>query len=124
MARFDGKVVLITGAASGIGKASAERIASEGGNATLPATSQREYAIIETLRGKRVTMLTNQSEGRTQRALSAADARAVADQLTRTAAELRRDQTRLTTLFTELNGQRQQLAVTEVRRRAAPTPRP
>ena len=31
MARFDDKVVLITGAASGIGKASAERIASEGG---------------------------------------------------------------------------------------------
>lgn len=31
MARFDDKVVLITGAASGIGKASAERIAGEGG---------------------------------------------------------------------------------------------
>lgn len=31
MARFDDKVVLITGAASGIGRASAERIASEGG---------------------------------------------------------------------------------------------
>ena len=31
MARFDDKVVLITGAASGIGSASAERIASEGG---------------------------------------------------------------------------------------------
>jgi NAD(P)-dependent dehydrogenase (short-subunit alcohol dehydrogenase family) len=31
MARFDDTVVLITGAASGIGKASAERIASEGG---------------------------------------------------------------------------------------------
>lgn len=32
MARFDDKVVLITGAGSGIGKASAERIASEGGS--------------------------------------------------------------------------------------------
>jgi NAD(P)-dependent dehydrogenase (short-subunit alcohol dehydrogenase family) len=31
MSRFEDKVVLITGAASGIGKASAERIASEGG---------------------------------------------------------------------------------------------
>ena len=31
MSRYNDKVVLITGAASGIGKASAERIASEGG---------------------------------------------------------------------------------------------
>ena len=31
MSRYLDKVVLITGAASGIGKASAERIASEGG---------------------------------------------------------------------------------------------
>ena len=31
MKRFAGRVVLITGAASGIGRASAERIAEEGG---------------------------------------------------------------------------------------------
>lgn len=90
----------------------------------VEADIARNNALIETLRGKRVTTLTNQSEGRTQLALSAGDARAVADQLTRTAADLRRDQTRLTTLFTELNSQRTQLAVAEVRRRAAPAPRP
>jgi len=32
MKRFEGKVVMVTGAASGIGKAAAERIASEGGS--------------------------------------------------------------------------------------------
>ena len=31
MSRFTNKVVIVTGAASGIGKASAQRIASEGG---------------------------------------------------------------------------------------------
>ena len=35
MRRFENKVVLITGAASGIGRASAERIASEGGKLFL-----------------------------------------------------------------------------------------
>jgi hypothetical protein len=92
--------------------------------ARVDADIARNNALIETLRGKRVTMLTNQSEGRTQRALSAGDARAVASQLTRVATELRRDQTRLTSLFTELNSQRTQLAVAEIRLRAAPTPRP
>lgn len=46
MARFDDKVVLITGAASGIGKASAERISSEGG--TVVCVDHQEQAVRET----------------------------------------------------------------------------
>ena len=42
MARFDDRVVLITGAGSGIGKASAERIASEGGTVVCVNMQQEE----------------------------------------------------------------------------------
>ena len=48
MARFEDKVVLITGAASGIGKASAERIASEAG--TVICVDRDETAVRETAR--------------------------------------------------------------------------
>ena len=43
MARFDDRVVLITGAGSGIGKASAQRIASEGG--TVVCVDLQEEAV-------------------------------------------------------------------------------
>jgi NAD(P)-dependent dehydrogenase (short-subunit alcohol dehydrogenase family) len=42
MARFDGRVALITGGASGIGKATAQRIAAEGGTAMI-ADLQDEF---------------------------------------------------------------------------------
>ena len=88
----------------------------------VDADIARNNALIETLRGKKATLLTNPSEGRTQRALSAADARAISAQLTQVAADLRRDQNRLTGLYTELTNQRRALATAEVRRRAAPEP--
>lgn len=47
MARFDEKIVLITGAASGIGRASALRIASEGG--TVVCVDFNEQALNETV---------------------------------------------------------------------------
>lgn len=48
MARFDDKIVLITGAASGIGRASAQRIASEGG--TVVCVDFNEQGINETVK--------------------------------------------------------------------------
>lgn len=40
MQRFDGKTILITGGTSGIGKATAERIASEGGKVIVTGTNE------------------------------------------------------------------------------------
>ena len=44
MARFDGKTILITGGSGGIGRATAERLASEGASLILTGTSEDKLA--------------------------------------------------------------------------------
>ena len=45
--RFDGKHVLITGGSSGIGRATAERIATEGGQLLLTGTNKERLADVK-----------------------------------------------------------------------------
>lgn len=49
-ARFTDKVVLVTGATSGMGRAAAERIAAEGGKVVLAARSEEAKALAAELR--------------------------------------------------------------------------
>ena len=49
--RFAGRSVLITGAAQGIGRAVAERVAAEGGEVTLVARAELGHAVADGIRG-------------------------------------------------------------------------
>lgn len=51
MARFDGKTILITGGTSGIGRATAERIASEGGQVIVTGTNPDRIAEVGAIPG-------------------------------------------------------------------------
>jgi meso-butanediol dehydrogenase / (S,S)-butanediol dehydrogenase / diacetyl reductase len=52
MKRFEGKIALVTGAASGIGKATAERIASEGGSVACIDLNERVAETAKAIEGK------------------------------------------------------------------------
>ena len=87
----------------------------------VQADIARNNALIATLRGKGVTLLT--TTARPQRALSLREAQAIAARLREVAVEIRRDQTRLTGFYNDLNAERYQLALLEGQRRGT-APRP
>ena len=52
MARFEGRVALVSGGASGIGKATAKRIASEGGSVVIAdLQDDAGRAVVEEIEG-------------------------------------------------------------------------
>ncbi len=100
------------------------RLAAQSGPAAerTQADIAQNEARIETLRGKRVTLLTG--SGRVTRGLTLKEALAIADRLKGVGSDIRRDQTKLTGYYHELNAECYQLALLDAQKTAAAKPRP
>jgi hypothetical protein len=69
-----------------------------------------------------VTLLTG--SGGATRALSLKEALAISDRLKAVGSDIRRDQTKLTGYYNELNAERYQLALLDAQKKAGATPHP
>jgi chromosome segregation ATPase len=100
------------------------RLASSTGQAAVrvQADIAHNTALIETLKGKRVDMLMN--GGKTGREIGLKDALALTERLKEVASDIRRDQTKLTGYYNDLNTMRYQVTVLEAQKKGLPTPAP